>query len=544
MKIKNISIKLNSNLINFIVLFSLLLFTIEIFIRQFTGLTENILWHKYGLITVILGLLLYYSTKFFKIIIILFLMFSLLIQASYSSLYGSWITSSDLYLLFAELPEVIRLASQFDAWTLVKLISFLSISIILSLLAYSKAKQSKGNIWVNWIVVFFFLFQPIKFSILSPEKIEKLFVQDTHSLLKSSYRAYEATISLAMSNILGNHIYKYYQHAPHTVKTDQTAVKPNIFIYFGESLSSKYMGTFNYSKNTTPLINKLINSKLFSLSKETISGAVYTRPSSTLFFHLIPEPDARKQAASFNTNLFKYAKESGYNTTYLSTQAENGITTIAKLISGKYADHYLFNSNFDKKYKDGETDSLDESSLEGLQKLKSTQPFFTVFQASGSHIPFSEKSPESFKKFGKNSKLSEYENSVLYADTIINNLVSYTEKQSHDRPWVFIITADHGTYVDDSRTTRSFNYPASYTVPGIIFTNDEKIFNLYLAPYKKCSILFHNNIANITARILGRIVKKNNCNQGILLKGLLSGTHAKSINIDKNLGVIMKPYEQ
>jgi len=391
-------------------------------------------------------------------------------------------------------------------------------------------------------VIIFFVFQPLKYGIFSPEKIEKLFVQDTHSLLKSSYRAYQASLSMVISNIFNNQIYEDYLHSAHT-RVANSKNKPNIFIYFGESLSSKYMSAFNYTEDTTPFIKKLINSKLFTLSKETISGAVYTRPSSTLFFHLIPEPDGRKQVASFNTNLFKYAKESGYTTTYLSTQAENGITTISKLISGKYSDHVLFNSDFDKEYKNGDTDSLDELVLHGLQKIKSDKPFFTVFQASGSHLPFAPKSPKAFKAFGSGTELSEYNNSVLYTDYIISKLVSWTKENSHNRPWIFIITSDHGTYIDESRVTRSLDYPASYTVPGIILTNNEKIFSQYLSPYNKCSILFHKNLSAIIARILGFKVEDNNCNQGVLLEGLISGVHAKHI-INKNEEIISEPYEQ
>lgn len=543
MKRKNFLIIAKNMPIKLIIAFLLFFSSIEMSIRYFTGLTNTILWHKYGLITIILALLLHYSTKYFKIFIILFLAFSILIQTSYSSLYGSWITSSDLYLLFADLPEVIRVASKSNILTTVKLISFLLISIIFSTFVYKIAKRNKGNIWANWLVIFFFAFQPLKFGIFSPEKIEKLFVQDTHSLLKSSYRAYESALSLTISNIFNNHIYRDYQHSAHTREINQLKDKPNVFIYFGESLSSKYMSAFDYPKDTTPFIKKLINSKLFILSKEAISGAVYTRPSSTLFFHLIPGPDGRTQAASFNTNLFKYAKESGYSTTYLSTQAENGITTIAKLIAGKYADRYLFNSDLDKEYKDGDTDKLDELALNGLQKIKLDKPFFAVFQASGSHLPFSAKSPESFKKFGKGSELSEYENSVLYADTIIDKLISWTKEQSHDRPWIFIITSDHGTYIDESHVTRSVAYPASYTVPGIIITNNEEIFTQYLAPYEKCNILFHNNIATIIARTLGFKVQDEGCNQGVLLEGLISGVHAKHI-INKNREIIIKPYEQ
>ena len=522
-------------LLKFIGFFTLLFLALEIAIRQFTGIgdidniTENIL------LSLLFALLLFYATKPFKILLALFLLASLLIQASNAVFYGGWIEPINLYLLFENILEVANIVVQIDAAIILKSLLFSLLSILTIAYLFRLSFQQKGLMWVNLIIIIVLIFQPIRDGLLKPEKIEKRFTKDNHSLVRSFHNAYGVFFAMLLADSFGHDLYLSYRQTPHIHKPLEPVLTPDIYIYFGESLSAKYMGLYGYSKNTTPYLTQLIrslpNKKLFGLSKKTIAGATATMPASVRFFHLLEQPDARKQAASFDTNLFQYAKKSGYTTTYISTQAEYYMNHIYKLIAGKYADNYLSSTHFDNKY--GTRKDMDDALIiKKVDTLDLGKYAFSVLQPNGSHTPFAIRSQPAFKPFGVDSELAEYENSIFYTDYIINDLLHVIKKKSN-RPWIFIITSDHGNYVDESHITRSIKYSESYTVPGIILTNNKQLYQSHIQPLEKCTYLFHQNISEMIARVLGFDVPVRDCNSGVLFTGLLNGMGAKSIFIEQ-----------
>jgi len=209
-------------------------------------------------------------------------------------------------------------------------------------------------------------------------------------------------------------------------------------------------------------------------------------------------------------------------------------------VVGTYADNYLLPTMIDRKIHPRK--SLDDAIiLQTIKKLDLGSPYFSVVQPNGSHFPCATKSPSEFKRFGTDSELSEYENSVLYTDELIKRFIRYVSNYS-SQPWVFIMTSDHGLYVDKSRASRSTKYPSSYMVPGIILTNQKQLYRSYIQPLEKCSYLFHQDISEMIARILGFDVPMRNCNSGVLLTGLLSGIGSKNIQISTNGDIQVTPY--
>lgn len=532
------------NLIKFIGLFTGIFLVLERVIRQLTGIGNIDSFAENALMSLLFSLLFYYSTKPFKIILSLFLLASLLIESSNAVFFGGWIEPMNLYLLFENIPEVINTAIQVERTIALKSVSFAVISIIAMGYLYKLSSKNRGFIGINILIVFVLFFQPIRDGILKPEKIEKRFTKDSHSLLRSFHNAYGVFFSMLISERLGNNVYASYRQAPYPQILKKPDITPNIFIYFGESLSSKYMSVYGYNKETTPNLKELIHSlpkkKLFGLSKEAIAGATATMPATVRFFHLLDRPDARKQAASFDTNLFQYAQKSGYKTTYISTQAEHYINHIYKLATGKYVDQYLSPAHLD--HANGARKDIDDAMMiKTINTRELGEPYFAVAQPNGSHTPFATRSLPAFKPFGSDSELAEYENSIFYTDNLLKKLINIISNKS-DRPWIFIITSDHGNYVDESRITRSIKYPASYTVPAIILTNNQPLYHSHIQPLEKCNTLYHQNIGEMIARLLGFDAPVSNCSSGVLFTGLLNGMGAQSLQESTTGEIQMKPY--
>lgn len=523
----------------FIVIFSLFFLTLEVVLRELSGLpsTGNILESLVTLL--VFGLLLIYSTQKFKLLIFIFLVLMALVQIPHAVFYGSWSDPMNIYFFFQNISEVVNLVPDLEFTAIIKTLALILISVLFVYFLYRLSSKFHGTNWVNLIVIILLTFQPIRDGLLNPEKIEKRFVKDSHSMIRSFHNSYGIFFSMFIFENFGKNIFPYYLHDEYK-QVKQTDM-PNIFIYFGESLSSEYMSTFGYKKDTTPFLKSLDQTDFHTIEKETFSGSNGTMPSTVRFFHMLKKPDARKQAANFKTSLFKYAKQTGYETSYISTQAEDSISHIYRLIGGKYVDNHMTPSLFSKSYSTTQH-SDDDLVFKILDNLNTKEPFFTVFQPNGSHAPFNDKSPEKIKKFGTSSNLAEYENSVFYTDLIVKKIINNILQKS-EKPWIFIMTSDHGTHVDDVRITRSSNYKASYTVPAVIITNNKKIYESNLKQLSQCKYLFHQDISELIARLIGFDVSDGNCNSGVIFGGLLSGAgNTRTVTVDDTGLIQIAPY--
>jgi glucan phosphoethanolaminetransferase (alkaline phosphatase superfamily) len=529
------------SVIKFIGGFSFVFLLLELLIRSMTGLTDHLSFVENILISVVFALLVFYATTAFKRFLSLFLLTALLVQAANAVFYGGWIDPMNLYLLFENITEVAHTALYIDSFILLKALLFSVLSVIAIVFLY-RMKQHHGLIGVNFLIVIVLLFQPLRDGFFKPEKIEKRFTKDSHSLVRSFHNAYGVFFSMLISEHFGSPLYPAYRQVPYAQTPPD--LMPDIFIYFGESLSTEYMSLYGYPQKTTPYLTQLVASlpqnNLFGLSKKTIAGATATMPATVRFFHMINQPDGRKQAASFDTNLFRYAKNAGYKTTYFSTQAENFINHIYKLAAGNYADRYLSPTQLDQT-NSTRTEMDDATLVEVLKTFDFSTPSFVVLQPNGSHTPFTTRCHPELKRFGMASECSEYENSVFYTDTVLHHLLETIQAKTH-RPWVFIITSDHGSYVDDTHITRSIKYPASYSVPAIILTNNKSLYQQYIQPLADCNRLYHQHISEMIATLLGVTVPARDCQSGVLFIGLLNGMGAKAIQISESGTVEMKPY--
>ncbi len=536
-----------SRLLKFLLQFVAILCLLEFGIRGLSGISRagNIAENVAAF--VVFGLLLYYATPVFKVLVAAFLGLAFLFQAPHAVFYGSWVDPMNMYLFFQNIAEVADIAPDLERMGLAKVFVLITLAVASIAYLWHISRTHKGSAWVSALVVAIFAFQPIRDGVFKPEKIEKRFTKDSHGILRSFHNSSGVFLSMLLSETLGNAVYPPYSHVAYQKSAGASEgdprLSPNIFIYFGESLSSKYMSVFGHEKGTTPFLEGVFDSGLYGIAKEAIAGALATMPSTVRFFHLLEEPDARTQAASFETSLFSYAQDSAYETTYVSTQAENYINHIFRLLAGKYCDNVLTPSEFDRSYevRDYADDIL---VFDMLEQFQIEQPYLTVFQPNGSHVPFHQGSPKEFKKFGTDSALAECENSVYYTDHILHALTERIAAES-DRPWVFVITSDHGTHVDAKRTTRSVEFEASYLVPAIVITNDEQIYETEIKPLEEYPYLFHQDLSKLVARLLGYDAPCRDSETGVLFGGLLSGFGGtKSVQISADGVIQVKPYSR
>ncbi len=226
----------------------------------------------------------------------------------------------------------------------------------------------------------------------------------------------------------------------------------NIILLFGESL--RY-DKFKQFKKISLYKNDL-NFKEY----KTIALAISTDVTIPLFIN-----NATKQSELNKDNsLFKLAKDANFNTYFISAQSSNALTHIKKYLSPEYIDYYT----------NGKKTTYDSFLVDQLKKINLLEKSFITMQFVGQHSPYN-RYPEEFNYYKNNDTLqdkinSQYNNSILYTDFILDKIVSYL-KDNTKKPTIIIFTSDHGQLLgEDSKYGHNIFKKEVYTVPSFIYT--------------------------------------------------------------------------
>lgn len=232
----------------------------------------------------------------------------------------------------------------------------------------------------------------------------------------------------------------------------------NVVVIIGESFSKRHSSLYGYDKKTNPYLQKLVQDSLLYVFTNITSPATTTVPvfKSIMSTYKPEYGDTIKWYECLSIQ--EVLKKSGYKTYWISNQSQAGLydNIIAKYAS--LCDIISFSGN---RFKGFRKTDLDEIVLDSIRKydLKkdSNELNFTFIHLMGSHHDFKKRYPSTFNKFtiddysdkldSQKQVLSEYDNSVLYNDSIINEIIKvYDDEES-----IIIYFSDHSIDLYDSR---------------------------------------------------------------------------------------------
>jgi len=182
------------------------------------------------------------------------------------------------------------------------------------------------------------------------------------------------------------------------------------------------------------------------------------------------------QIISTNTCLFRMAKESGYQTTFLSAQSGDFLKGIYNYLCPKYIDEYK--DGFEIGGKEGfNLAILDHQLLDHLSHLDLTKNNLIVLHNRAPHSPYNLTYPPEFSKYPtegvttQEKMINSYDNAILYIDSFVAKVVSHLEKNS-SKPFYVFFTADHGESLGEGgRFGHLQLYPEQYTVPFWVYSS-------------------------------------------------------------------------
>lgn len=222
-----------------------------------------------------------------------------------------------------------------------------------------------------------------------------------------------------------------------------------VWLVIVDSVRADHMQILGYNRENTPKLVKW--EKKGVVANNGIAGAVATAASVPLMINTIQDPGNLLQLKSLETNLFKIAKDSGFKTTWISSQSSRvlndlGVQYIDTLIGQEDAPLI-----FEQKHDQAIIDFIDKQNFEGKN--------FVVLLLRGAHAPYRsnyENYRDEFAKWDDNPDLdrsiegkNSYDNSILFIDNVLDQIL----QRIHQLPGEnhVVITADHGQLLGEDQ---------------------------------------------------------------------------------------------
>lgn len=374
-------------------------------------------------------------------------------------------------------------------------------------------------------IILFYGMMMFVFYIGSKEsvKVRWMFLVVLYLASHKPYRAFSETKGIwyfqpgptrsSFKNSINTFSYFFFQYLWKDNQSSEVAWKPyqiqktfsdtqNVLVIFGESLYSEHMPMYGYNRNTFPLLQKRLEKNKNIAVATAIAPGISTATSTALFFNSIREPGNIKEIKNLTGNLFKTAKENGFETYYFSNQESRLIMNIGE----KYIDHIANNDSeplFFSQYRD-----------EGLAKMLNSIDFgkgkkFVVLHMRSPHLPYEKHyhgKEDRFQKFVPDSSdadrltytTNSYDNALLYTDFVINEMIDNFEAKNNNQKYMVFLTADHGQLFDYKGMWGHNNLVIEQgKVPAIIIGNNKTSLPKYISSYQLSKLILQSLGANL-----------------------------------------------
>ena len=301
-----------------------------------------------------------------------------------------------------------------------------------------------------------------------------------------------------------NHLRDAENFAFGAMKKDSLGQRQVYVLIIGESSRYDRWQVNGYHRPTSPRLSA--RQDLLSY-RDVIAGAHYTWVS-------VPQIITRATPDNYDLqykekSVLQAFRESGFKTVWLSNQSDQDIFWTGSItLHAKTADISIFsptyspNLEFERIY-DGRLLPLLDSILRADKK-----DLFIVMHTMGNHWEYSQRYPPEFDKFqpsgytqsinppdaaNREALLNSYDNSILYADYIVDSVISTVKAHAAVSAVTFI--SDHGEDLYDTYPDQiDFHFrpsTATLKVPLFVWTSD-----LYKKAYSQKQNNLEANIAN------------------------------------------------
>jgi len=438
------------------------------------------------------------SILWLRVTLIVMIMLSVMAHLFYFQYFGNFIQPIAFMQIFQSTGEVFEsLLPEF----LAMIVPLLIVILVASVLIYLNRKlQDKMVVFkYSWTVFFAALMIHAAviwaFIFFSPEKLDEkiarfIYVRPNRHSFENYMRSMNYFIVGILPKVIFGTVADFPElNAPVLIQNNP---ERNIVFVIGESMRDDRLSLLGYNQKTTPRLDSLNSVEPF-VSASIYAGGTMTRSAFAVLTNRIKYPGASNQLITYNNNIFKLAKENGFQTHFISRQTFSHLEIVDNLLSKENIDHYFNYEDIQKCIP--EPSGFDNDLLPMLKKIDLNKNNFIVLHQRGSHSPYSKQYPEKFDKFE-----NDYDNTVLYSDYIFAEVYNYLKLNSPKETY-FIFTSDHGEMLGEVKGKKGHGWfeKEVYKVPFIFIPINQKDSLNNLAETVKC----HFDVSSLIQNLLG-----------------------------------------
>ena len=223
---------------------------------------------------------------------------------------------------------------------------------------------------------------------------------------------------------------------------NNTGKKGIYVLVIGESQNPYRMSAYGYKLKTTPWLDSIKNEPNVLLFPHAYACQVQTVPALT--YALTAKNQYNSLKLKQAVSLIDVAKAAGYRTIWLSNQVRYGgwdtpITVIAEEADQKIWINSHQGDTLDTEYYDGKL-------VNSLQDIKRSDKMLIVVHLMGNHSSYHSRYPVEFDRFKEQGKRSEYDNSILYNDHVMEQMLGEVSRWPGFQGLLYF--SDHGEAIE------------------------------------------------------------------------------------------------
>jgi len=262
-------------------------------------------------------------------------------------------------------------------------------------------------------------------------------------------------------------------------------LEQQIFVLIlGESSNRNHMSLYDYSKRTTPKLDKrndiIVFNNVVSPYSNTLGSVLSALTESNL---------ENKMSFDKSISLIDIFHSINFKTFWLSNQSPIGIWDNAAYNLAQTSDVSVFvnntgNTSFESTYLSSYDERLFQPFYAALNEDSRNK--FIVIHLMGSHSAYSKRYPPEYNVFtngstNKEQLIDAYDNSVLYTDFIVDSMLTILKSyRSKSRKTISscIYLSDHGENIYDENDNAGHDYSGSMPksnveIPFIVWLSSE-----------------------------------------------------------------------
>ncbi len=272
------------------------------------------------------------------------------------------------------------------------------------------------------------------------------------------------------------------QNLSHIMLQDIAGKKGIYVLVIGESQNPHRMSAYGYKLPTTPWLDSIKNEPNVLLFQHAYACQVQTVPALT--YALTAKNQYNSLKLKQAVSLIDVAKAAGYGTVWLSNQVRYGgwgtpVTVIAEEADQKIWINSHQGNTLDTEYYDGKLGN-------SLQDIKRSDKMLIVVHLMGNHSSYHSRYPVEFDRFKEQGKRSEYDNSILYNDYVMEQMLGEVSRWPGFQGLLYF--SDHGEAIelDMGHNPDTFVFEMTYIPMYMYFSpaylkENEKTFRILRA---------------------------------------------------------------